>query len=90
MGYNRRLRAKETAVQEYSYTIILHPEPEKGGYSVTVTALPGCLAQGETLEEAIALAKEAIALHIQGLVEEGRPVPQETEHAQAIVVKVAA
>ena len=52
---------------EYRYTIILHPEPEEGGYSVTVPALPGCFAQGETLEEAIALAKEAIALHVIGL-----------------------
>jgi antitoxin HicB len=55
---------------EYRYTIILHPEPEEGGYSVTVPALPGCFAQGETLEEAITLAKEAIALHVIGLREE--------------------
>lgn len=77
-------------MKEYSYTIILHPEPDEGGYSVTVPALPGCLAQGETIEEAIAHTKEAIALHVQGLVEDGLPVPEETEHVQAIVVKVAA
>ncbi len=74
----------------YRYTIILHPEPEEGGYSVTVPALPGCVAQGETLEEAIALAKEAIALHVVGLREEGEPVPEETDHPQALVVDVAA
>ena len=59
---------------DYRYTIILHPEPDEGGYSLTVPALPGCVAQGETLEEAIALASEAIVLHIAGLVEEGEVV----------------
>ena len=76
-------------MKEYRYTIILHPEPEEGGYSVTVPALLGCLAQGETVEEAIAMAKEAIAVHIQGLIEDGEPVPQEDETLTAIV-KVAA
>ncbi|MDO8671691.1 MAG: type II toxin-antitoxin system HicB family antitoxin [Dehalococcoidia bacterium] len=76
-------------MKEYRYTITLHLEPEEGGYSVTVPALPGCLAQGETLEEAIAMAKEAIAVHIQGLIEDNEPVPQEEETLTAIV-KVAA
>ena len=76
--------------KEYRYTIILHPEPEDGGYSVTVPALPGCLAQGETIEEAIVLTKEAIALHIQGLIEDGEPVPEEQEPPQAITISVAA
>ena len=76
--------------KEYRYTIILHPEPEDGGYSVTVPALPGCLAQGETIEEAIVLTKEAIALHIQGLIEDGEPVPEEQEPPQAITISLAA
>ncbi len=76
--------------REYSFTIILHPEPEDGGYSVTVPALPGCYAQGETIEQAVARAREAIRLHIEGLIEDGDPVPVETEPAQAIIVKVAA
>ena len=46
-------------------------------YYVTVPALPGCLAQGETLEEAVAMAKEAIAVHIEGLIEDGEPIPTE-------------
>ncbi len=45
---------------ERQYTIILHPELEEGGYSVSVPALPGCHTQGDTLEEAIASAREAI------------------------------
>ncbi|MGH2460091.1 MAG: type II toxin-antitoxin system HicB family antitoxin [Chloroflexota bacterium] len=77
-------------MKEYRYAIILHPECEDGGYSVTVPALPGCFAQGETLEEAIALAKEAIVLHIVGLREAGEPIPEEPEHPRAVIVDVAA
>jgi len=77
-------------MSEYQYTIILHPDPEEGGYTVTVPALPGCTTQGETLEEAIAMAKDAIRLHIEGLIEEGETVPEEHEHPQAVVISVAA
>ncbi len=45
------------------YAIILHPDLE-GGYTVTVPALPGCITQGETIEEAIVMAKDAIQLYI--------------------------
>jgi predicted RNase H-like HicB family nuclease len=38
--------------------VILQPE-EEGGYSVAVPALPGCYTQGETVEEALANAREA-------------------------------
>jgi predicted RNase H-like HicB family nuclease len=45
---------------EREYTIILDPDEEEGGYTVTVPALPGCVTQGDTLEEAIAMARDAI------------------------------
>jgi predicted RNase H-like HicB family nuclease len=72
------------------YTIILYPDLEEGGYTVTVPALPGCITQGETLEEAIAMAKDAIRLHIESLIADGEPVPEEHEHPQAIIVDIAA
>jgi predicted RNase H-like HicB family nuclease len=77
-------------MSEYQYTIILDPDPEEGGYTVTVPALPGCVTQGETIEEAIAMAKDAIHLYIETLIADGEPVPQEREHPQALIVKVAA
>jgi predicted RNase H-like HicB family nuclease len=77
-------------MSEYQYTVILYPEPDEGGYSVTVPALPGCVTQGETLEEAIAMAKDAIRLHVETLRAEGEPIPEEQAHPQAIVVSVAA
>ena len=46
------------------YTVVLIPE-EEGGYSVEVLALPGCVTQGETREEAIVMAKEAIQLYLE-------------------------
>jgi predicted RNase H-like HicB family nuclease len=72
------------------YTIFLHPEVDDGGYSVEVPALPGCRTQGETLEEAIANAKEAIAAWIASAEAHGEPIPEETTRPQAIVVDVAA
>jgi predicted RNase H-like HicB family nuclease len=40
-------------------TAIIHPEPEAGGYSASIPALPGCHTQGETLEEVRANLREA-------------------------------
>ena len=76
--------------RHYSYTILLEPDPDEGGYTVTVPALPGIVTQGDTLEEAIAMAKDAIKCHIEGLLADGEPVPEEKEHPQAIIVSVAA
>ena len=77
-------------MSEYRYTIILEPDPDEGGYTVTVPALPGCVTQGETIEEAIVMAKDAIRLFIETLIAEGQPVPLEHEHPQAIIINVAA
>jgi predicted RNase H-like HicB family nuclease len=75
---------------ERQYTIVLIPEPEEGGYSVMVPALPGCVTQGETIEEAVAMARDAIAGWIAVAERHGEPVPEEREHPRTIVVSVAA
>ncbi|MBI4317062.1 MAG: type II toxin-antitoxin system HicB family antitoxin [Chloroflexi bacterium] len=75
---------------ERQYTIVLEPDPQEGGYTVTVPALPGVITQGETIEEAIAMARDAIKLHIEGLIADGEPVPEEDEHPQAITIRIAA
>ena len=59
------------------YTIILVPE-EQGGYSVEVPALPGCFTQGETRQDAITMAKEAIELYLESCKAHGEPVPAES------------
>ena len=51
---------------------------EKGetSYGAYVPDLPGCVAVGETLEEVGRLIREAIQFHIEGLQEEGLPIPE--------------
>jgi predicted RNase H-like HicB family nuclease len=51
---------------------------EPTGYAVMVPALPGAFSYGATVEEAMANAREAIALHIEGLRSGGLPVPPES------------
>lgn len=67
------------------YTIVLTPDVEDGGYAVEVPALPGCVTQGETLEEAIANAREAIGLHIAVLQAHGDPVPADVSPAIRVI-----
>jgi len=72
------------------YTIVLEPDTEEGGYTVTIPALPGCVTQGETVEECITRAREAIQGYIESLEKAGEPVPEETERPQVITIDVAA
>ncbi|TAK34535.1 MAG: type II toxin-antitoxin system HicB family antitoxin [Chloroflexota bacterium] len=72
-----------------TYTVILTPDTEVGGYTVRVPALPGCNTQGDTLEEALANAREAIELYLEDLRASGEPIPEDTGD-QAIRVEVAA
>jgi len=58
------------------YRILLRKEPE-GGYTVIVPSLPGCVTYGDTIEEAIKMAKEAIELYIESLKAHGEEIPTE-------------
>ncbi|HVC35549.1 MAG TPA: type II toxin-antitoxin system HicB family antitoxin [Chloroflexota bacterium] len=58
------------------YLVVIHPA-EEGGFWAEVPALGGCFAQGETIEEVLADAREAIAAHLEALRAEGRPIPTE-------------
>lgn len=59
-----------------NYRVLLRQEPE-GGYTVIVPALPGCITYGETIDEAKIMAKEAIELYIEDLVEENETIPSD-------------
>ena len=78
-------------MKERTYTVVLQPAPpeEGGGFTVTVPALPGCVSEGDSWEEAIAMAKEAIGLYIEDLEAHGEPVPEDAG-TSVTVVKVAA
>ncbi len=57
-----------------NYRVILIPE-EEGGYTAKVPAIKGCITYGETVEEALAMAKDAIEGCLEVLFEEGQPIP---------------
>lgn len=46
------------------------------GFSVFFPDLPGCISAGDTVQQAATNAAEALALHIEGLVETGQPIPE--------------
>ena len=56
------------------YEVILQTEPE-GGFSVFVPDLPSVATQGETREEALAMAKDVIEGYLEVMQEEGLPIP---------------
>ena len=62
----------------YTYKIMMHKAPE-GGYTVNVPALPGCITEGDTVEHAIAMAKEAIEIYIQELQSRGQEITDDTD-----------
>ena len=66
------------------YVIIIHPD-ETGGYWTEVPALPGCGSQGETVEEAVAMTRDAIQGYLASLKKQGEPIPDERD----IVLKVS-
>jgi predicted RNase H-like HicB family nuclease len=61
-------------VASREYEVVLTPE-EGGGYSVVVPRLPGCVSQGETREQALAMVREAIELYLESLEVHGDPIP---------------
>ena len=61
-----------------SYRVLLRKEPE-GGFTVNVPSLPGCVTFGETLEESMRMAREAIELYIESLLAHGEEIPSEHE-----------
>jgi predicted RNase H-like HicB family nuclease len=65
------------------YTIVLEPQ-EEGGYTVYVPALPGCVSQAETVEEAMSNIKEAIIVYLESLKERGIGLPQVEEREVAV------
>ena len=79
---------------EYRYTVVYEPA-KKGGYVVTVPALPGLVTEGDTLEEARAMADDAIRGYLESLRKHGEAIPVEqgeliTEMTKAGVIALKA
>ncbi|MGH2561207.1 MAG: type II toxin-antitoxin system HicB family antitoxin [Thermomicrobiales bacterium] len=74
----------------YTYTVLLVPEPDAGGYSVEVPALPGCVTQGDTIEEALAMAQNAVSMWLRDMTAEGEPIPVERVVPRLMSIEVDA
>lgn len=66
-----------------TYTIVLISEPDGSAVNVRIPAMPGVFTWGTTPDEAVAAAREAIALHLEGYVERHEPYPRDRQPGPA-------
>lgn len=66
------------------YAIVI--EKAAGNYSAYVPDLPGCIATGATLEEVESEIREAIEFHLEGLREDGLPIPPPVSRVEYVDV----
>lgn len=66
----------------YRFLIII--EQGSHNYSAYAPDLPGCIATGKTLQEVEKNMREAISLHLQGMIEDGEPIPTTPTTAEYI------
>lgn len=59
------------------FPVVIHRD-RKSDYGVTVPDLPGCFSVGESIEDALANAREAIELHLEGMLDDGESLPEPT------------
>ena len=69
----------------HHYTAIFQKESE-GGYTVIIPALQGCVTYGQTIEEAVSAAKEAIESYLGSLAKDNEPVPADVSFISTIDV----
>ena len=72
------------------YTVMLIPDPDDGGYTVLVPALPECVTEGDTVQEAIDNARDVIRLVLESRVADGEAIPEEPVAIQLAAVEVEA
>lgn len=65
---------------KHVYSAVFDPDERgpKCGYTVTFPDLPGCITEGDSLEEALSMAQEALQLHLYGMEEDGDEIPAPT------------
>ena len=73
---------------KYLYPAVFDPN-ENGGYTVTFPDLPGCVTEGDTLDEALQMAAEAMALHLYGLERDGDQIPAPSKPAHVCIPRDA-
>jgi len=69
------------------YTVIV--EEGSTSWGAYVPDVPGCVAAGESREEALQLIREAIEFHLEGLKERGEPIPKPHSYGEVVEVRAA-
>jgi predicted RNase H-like HicB family nuclease len=69
------------------YAVII--EEGENSFGAYVPDLPGCVAVGETRDEVLKLIEEAIEFHIEGLQEDGQPIPEPSSSIEYVEVRAA-
>jgi antitoxin HicB len=74
----KKQKLHEEITTEYSFTVVFEPAQE-GGYTVTCPALPGLVTEGDTLEEARAMAEDAIRAYLASLRKDRAEIPPDID-----------
>jgi antitoxin HicB len=77
---------ERASMHEYRYTVLFEPAAE-GGFIVTCPSLPGLVTEGDTLEEARAMAVDAIRGYLETLAKDGRAIPPEDPQPSTHILK---
>jgi predicted RNase H-like HicB family nuclease len=70
------------------YAIIIERDEDTGSYGAYAPDLPGCGAAADTFEEVTKLIQEAIQFHIEGLIENGQPLPEPTTQVDYVEMPI--
>ena len=72
------------------FTVLLFHDPGTDAYEAVVAALPNCVSYGSTMEEALAMAKEAAAIRLALMAEAGDEIAGATEAAAVAAIDIEA
>lgn len=77
-------------MDKYIYPALFESS-EDGGYCITFPDLPGCITEGDTLTEALTMAKDALELHLYGMEDDGDEIPtlhrrRKSKHTQEVLL----
>lgn len=87
-GKARRSPRTIVSVGRYTYAVVITPN-DPDGYLVTCPALPGVVTQGDSFDDARAMAADAITCHLRSMIEDGLPIPIDETIIAPVSVKVA-
>ncbi|MDR3526073.1 MAG: type II toxin-antitoxin system HicB family antitoxin [Rhizomicrobium sp.] len=68
-----------------TYTVVIDRDTDAGGFVATCLALPGVVTEGETVEETLDMAKDAVRGYLESLQKDGLPIPTEQSPLVSLV-----